>query len=384
MAIHEGQSPEQWKCGSVVPIISLSSTYQLDHASTAPEGKYFYSRIGNPTRTVAERCVAALENAKYCYLFGSGSAAMVAMCHVLKSGDHIICMDDVYGGWHLLFLNIITESNVEATFVDATDINNIKSAIKPNTKMLWLETPTNPTLKVVDIEAASAVAHQQPGVIVVVDNTFMSSYFQRPLELGADVSLQSLTKYMNGHTDVVMGSVSVNDDELGKKLKFLQASLGVIPSPFDCYLLNRGLKTLALRMRQHMKNGLQVARYLQGNPRVEKVIHPGLPDHPNYDVSMKQCRGFSGMVSFYIRGGMSETQKFFSYLKLFKLAVSLGGYESLAELPATMTHTALTEEERLRLGMTDNFIRLSIGLEDVEDLIEDLSQALEKAVVGKC
>ncbi|ESO04975.1 hypothetical protein HELRODRAFT_111430 [Helobdella robusta] len=376
--IHAGQNPKQWNCRAVVPLISLSTTFQAEEPGA--EGKFEYVRAGNPTRKVAETCVAAIENGKHCFLYASGLAATVNIFHLLKGGDHVICMDDVYGGTNRYINKVLVTMDIEATFVDATEPANVKQALKPNTKMLWLETPTNPTLKVVDIEAASAVAHQQPGVIVVVDNTFMSSYFQRPLDLGADVSFQSLTKYMNGHSDVLMGSLTTNNDELAEKLKFLQNALGAVPSPFDCYMLNRGLKTLALRMRQHMKNGLQVARYLQDNPRVEKVIHPGLPSHPQHAIAKKQCKGYSGMITFSIKGGREEACLFLKSLKVFSLAESLGGYESLAEHPALMTHASVSVEDRMKLGITDSMIRLSVGLEDVEDLIEDLDEALMKAV----
>lgn len=379
LAIHAGQDPDQWKSRAVVPPITLSTTYKQDEPGK--HSGYEYSRSGNPTRNCTEMCIAALENGKHCMLFASGLGAVLNLVHLLKSGDHIVCMDDVYGGTNRYLRQIAERMNISTTFVDATNVQQLKNAMKSNTKMVWIETPTNPMMKVVDIKAVTKVAHElAPGVIVVVDNTFMSSYFQRPLDLGADVSMHSLTKYMNGHSDVVMGAVIVNSEVLAERLRFLQNALGAVPSAFDCYMVNRGLKTLALRMEAHMKAGLAVAKFLEANPRVTSVIHPGLKSHPQYELCQQQMRGFSGMIAFYIKGGVDEASKFLSNLKVFTLAESLGGYESLAEHPAIMTHSSVSPEERKVIGISDALIRLSVGLEDISDLIDDLNQALLAAI----
>lgn len=381
MAIHAGQDPKQWNCRAVVPLISLSTTFQQDFPGELSSEGFDYIRSGNPTRKVTETCVAALDAAKYCLLFSSGLGATMNLFNLLKAGDHIVCMDDVYGGTNRLLSKVLINMNLSTSFVDLTNPLNVQKAIKPNTKVVWIETPTNPTLKIVDIRVVrDLVKEVNEEILVVVDNTFMSSYFQRPLDLGADVCFQSLTKYMNGHSDVLMGSISTNNDDLYNKLFFLQYSIGAVPSPFDCYLANRGLKTLAVRMRTHFESGMVVARYLEKNPRVEKVIHPGLTSHPHHEIAKKQMRGFSGMLSFYIRGGLQQSRIFLSTTKLFTLAESLGGYESLAELPSIMTHASVPEKDRELLGIKDNLIRLSIGLEEVEDLIEDIEQALVAAI----
>lgn len=264
--------------------------------------------------------------------------------------------------------------------VDASDLSKLKAAIKPITKMVWIETPTNPLLKLVDIQGAAKVVHQHEGVILVVDNTFMSSYFQRPLALGADVVMHSVTKYMNGHSDTVMGVMCTNDDEICNKLRFLQNAIGPVPSPFDCYLANRGLKTLHLRMRQHEINATAVAKFLEGNSRVEKVMYPGLDSYPQHELAKRQMTGFGGMVTFFIKGNLENSKKFFKSSKLFTLAESLGGFESLTELPAIMTHASVPPDQREVLGISDTLIRLSVGLEDTQDLIDDLDQALKQAV----
>ncbi|XP_068614054.1 cystathionine gamma-lyase-like [Brachionichthys hirsutus] len=377
-AIHVGQEPEQWTSMAVVPLISLSTTFK----QTAP-GKHAgfeYSRSGNPTRNCLEKAVAALDGAKYCLALASGLAATVTITHMLKAGDGIICMDDVYGGTNRYFQRVASELGLDVTLADMTNPDNLKVALKTNTKLVWLETPTNPTMKVVDIKTCSDLVHDyNRDIIVVVDNTFMSAYFQRPLCLGADICMYSATKYMNGHSDVVMGLVSTNRDDLHKKLKFLQNALGCVPSPFDCYLCNRGLKTLHLRMERHFKNAMAVAKFLEADPRVERVIFPGLPSHSQHELMKRQCTGCSGMLSFYIKGQLEHAKTFLSSLKVFALAESLGGYESLAEHPAIMTHASLPEKERCVLGISDTLIRLSVGLEDVADIIDDLKQALNAA-----
>ncbi|XP_065410107.1 cystathionine gamma-lyase isoform X1 [Chrysemys picta bellii] len=345
------------------------------------EGRGFeYSRSGNPTRNCLEKAVAALDGAKYCLAYASGLAATMNIAHLLKMGDTVICMDDVYGGTNRYFRKVASKMGLKITFVDCSKLECLEAALTPDTKLVWLETPTNPTLKVIDIQGCADVIHKHKDIILVVDNTFMSAYFQRPLSLGADICMYSATKYMNGHSDVVMGLVSVNCDDLYERLKFLQNALGAVPSPFDCYLCNRGLKTLQIRMKQHFYNALAVAQYLESNPRVEKVIYPGLPSHPQHELMKRQSTGCPGMVTFYIKGNLEHSEIFLKNLKLFALAESLGGYESLAEHPAIMTHASVPEEEREVLGINDTLIRLSIGLEDAQDILEDLEQALKAAV----
>jgi len=379
-ALHAGQEPEQWNSMAVVPPISLSTTFKQD--APADFKKYEYGRSGNPTRDVLEQCLASLDGAKHAMTFASGLAATTALTHILSAGDHIVSMDDVYGGTNRYFRKVASRMNIETSFVDATDPSKIEEAIRPNTRMVWIETPTNPTLKVVDIRAVADITKKHKDIFLVVDNTFESAYFQRPLELGADVSYYSLTKYMNGHTDVIMGAACTNNDELHEKLRFLQNAIGPVPSPFDCYLVNRSLKTLRVRMEEHQKNSLIVGKWLEAHPCVVSVRHPGLPSHPQHDLVQRQCYGHSGMISFYLKGGLEESKTLLSALKLITLAESLGGYESLAELPYLMTHASIEEKERVALGVTDNLIRISVGLENAEDIIADLDQALKAAV--KC
>ncbi|XP_062854050.1 cystathionine gamma-lyase [Trichomycterus rosablanca] len=377
-ALHVGQEPEQWQSMAVVPPISLSTTFK--QFGPGQHAGYEYSRSGNPTRNCLERAVAALDGAKHCVAVASGLAATMTIVHMLKARDGIVCMNDVYGGTNRYFKKIAAEIGYDISFVDCTKLELLKAAFKPNTKLLWIETPTNPTMKVVDIKACSEIAHEyNKDMIVVVDNTFMSAFFQRPLALGADICMYSATKYMNGHSDVVMGLISVIRDDLSEKLKYLQNALGAVPSPFDCYMCNRGLKTLQLRMRQHFKNAMAAAQFLEADPRVDKVIFPGLPSHPQHEVMKRQCTGCPGMITFYIKGKLEHATTFLKNLKLFTLAESLGGYESLAEHPAIMTHASVPEEVRVELGISDTLIRLSVGLEDEEDIIADLDQALAAA-----
>ncbi|XP_076196056.1 cystathionine gamma-lyase [Aptenodytes patagonicus] len=376
-AIHVGQEPEQWRSAAVVPPISLSTTFK--QLAPGQHAGYEYSRSGNPTRNCLEKAVAALDGAKYCLAYASGLAATLNITHLLKAGDTIICMDDVYGGTNRYFRKVAMKMGLNVVFVDCVKTECLEAAITPETKLVWIETPTNPTLKVIDIQACADVVHKHKDVLLVVDNTFMSAYFQRPLSLGADICMYSATKYMNGHSDVVMGLVSVNCDDLYERLKFLQNSLGAVPSAFDCYLCNRGLKTLQIRMKQHFHNALAVARFLESDSRVEKVIFPGLPSHPQHELIKRQCTGCPGMVTFYIKGNLKHAATFLENLKVFALAESLGGYESLAEHPAIMTHSSVPKEDREALGISDTLVRLSVGLEDEEDLLEDLDQALKAA-----
>jgi len=361
-----------------VPPISMATTFKQD--GPAEHRGFEYSRSGNPTRNCMEKCFASLEKAKYGMAFSSGLAATTTIVHLLSAGDHVVSMDDLYGGTNRYLRQVASRMNIKTSFVDATDPKNVADAINENTRLVWMETPTNPTMKLVDIAAVAAVVKKHPKVWLMVDNTFMSSYFQNPLELGADAVMHSATKYMNGHTDVVMGLVATNNEAVHDGLRFLQNAIGPVPSPFDCYLVNRSLKTLAVRMRQHGQSGLAVAQYLEQHPAVERVLHPGLPSHPQHELHKRQTSGSSGMLSFYIRGGLAESKAFLQALKLVTLAESLGGYESLAELPCLMTHASVCAEERARLGITDALVRLSVGLEETQDVIDDITQALKQAV----
>lgn len=377
-AIHVGQEPEQWKSMAVVPPISTATTFK--QFAPAEHAGFEYSRSGNPTRNCLEKCIAAVEGAKYGLCYSSGLSSTMNVTHLLQTGDHIISMDDVYGGTNRYFRTCVLPLGIDVSFVDCTCIEKVEKALQPNTKMVWIETPTNPTMKLVDIEAVSKLVHSKSSAFVVVDNTFMSAYFQRPLSLGADIVMHSVTKYMNGHSDVIMGALALSDEKLHQRLRTLQNSIGAVPSPFDCYLVNRGLKTLALRMRQHMTNGLVVAHFLEKSPKVLRVVHPGLKSHPQHELAKRQMRGTSGMVSFNIKGGLTEASNFLKALKVFTLAESLGGYESLCELPSLQTHASVPADQRETLGISDNLVRLSVGLEDIEDLLEDLEQALNVAI----
>ncbi|KAL3284818.1 hypothetical protein HHI36_018957 [Cryptolaemus montrouzieri] len=371
-AIHEAQEPEQWSSMEVVAPISLSTTFK--QYGPADFKNYEYSRSGNPTREVLEKVIAALECAKYGACFSSGLGACTTILGLLKAGDHLICINDVYGGTYRLMSKVASKYGIETT-ISERDAASFEKAVKTNTKMIWAETPTNPTLQLCDIEAVAKVAKKN-NLIFVVDNTFLTPYLQRPLTLGADIVMHSVTKYINGHSDVVMGAIATNDEKIIQELRFLQNSLGIVPSPFDCYQVLRSLKTLSLRMKQHSQSSLLIAKHFEGHPKVEKVIHPGLPSHPQHDLAKKQTSGHSGMITIYIKGNVESSKKFLKSLKVFTLAESLGGYESLAELPSLMTHASVSPELREKVGITDNLIRLSVGLEDPEDLIADLEQAL--------
>ncbi|NJE04676.1 cystathionine gamma-synthase [Thermococcus sp. M36] len=372
-AIHVGEEPEGMQHGDVVSPIHLSTTFAKKSVREVEEG-YVYSRSGNPTRDALERKLAALENAKYGLAFSSGLAAeSTILLALLKKGDHVVAFDDLYGGTKRLFNQVMERFGIEFTYVDAREPENVGTAIKENTKMVWLETPTNPLLKLADIKAIAEIAHERD-IIVVVDNTFASPYFQNPLDLGADVVLHSVTKYLGGHSDVVGGAVMVNDDEIHEKLRFHQNAVGAILSPFDSWLVMRGIKTLAVRMERHEKNAMTIARYLEEHPLVEKVYYPSLHSHPQHELAKRQMRGFGGMLSFELKGGLEKAVKFIESLEVFALAESLGGVESLIELPAIMTHASVPREEREKVGIKDSLIRVSVGIEDVEDLIEDLDR----------
>ena len=358
-----------------MPPISLATTYK--QFAPGQHAGFEYSRSGNPTRNVLEDCLAALDNGKYALTFASGMGAVTAIISTLKTGDGIITGDDVYGGTNRLFRNMAVNMGIEVIFVDMTDLKKLENAIKPNVRLVWMETPTNPTMKVIDIKGVAEIVHSKTKAFLVVDNTFLSAYFQRPLDIGADVVMYSLTKYMNGHSDVMMGSISTNNDELYERLKFYQNATGIVPSPFDCYMVNRSLKTLSLRMERHFSNSVAVAKFLEAHSKISKVLHPALPSHPQHALAKSQTFGHSGIMSFYIKNGTLESStKFFQALKVFSLAESLGGYESLVGLPAKMSHRSVPEETKEKLNISDSLIRVSVGLEDAQDLIDDLDQAL--------
>jgi cystathionine gamma-lyase len=371
-AIHAGQEPDPRTGAVMVPIYQTSTFAQ---SSPGKHTGYEYARTDNPTRTAYQECVAALENGKYALAFSSGLATIDTLLHTLKSGDHVICSDDVYGGTFRLFDKVLTRFGIRFTFMDLGDLSKVEAAIRPETRMLWIESPTNPMLKIFDIAALATLAKKH-GIKSVVDNTFMSPYFQKPLDLGADVVIHSVTKYMNGHSDVVGGVLITNDSALYQELKYLQNAVGAVPGPQDCFLVLRGLKTLHVRMREHERNAIEIARFLEKHPKVEKVIYPGLSTHPQHELAKRQMSGFGGMISFVIRGGLDEARKLLERTKLFTLAESLGGVESLIEHPAIMTHASVPPETRKQLGIADTLIRISVGIEDPADLINDLAQAL--------
>ncbi len=372
-AIHAGQNHDH-TTGAIMTPVYLTSTYVQE--SPGVHKGYEYSRTGNPTRKAYEDCLASLESGKYGFAFASGCAATTTVMHVLKAGDHVVACDDMYGGTFRLFDKVLRHNGIDFSFVDLTNPENFEKAIKPNTKLIWIETPTNPMLKLVDIRKHCALA-QKKNIISVVDNTFMSPYFQRPLELGADVVVHSTTKYINGHSDVVGGALVTNRQDLAERIAFLSNSMGGIQSTFDAFLCMRSLKTLPVRMRTHETNAKAVATFLEGHSRVEKVIYPGLISHPQHALAKEQMSGFGGMITFYIKGGMKESREFLEKVKIFALAESLGGVESLIEHPAIMTHASVPVENRKALGISDNLVRLSVGIEDLQDLLWDLEQALK-------
>jgi cystathionine beta-lyase/cystathionine gamma-synthase len=368
-AIHAGQAPDPATGAVIVPIYQTSTFAQ--EAVGVHKG-YEYARTHNPTRTALETALAALDNGKHALAFASGLAAETTVLLALSAGDHVIGGDDAYGGTYRLFTKVFARHGLTFDFVDTRDPENVAEAIRPETRLVWLETPTNPLLKIADVAGIARVARER-GVLTLVDNTFASPAVQRPLELGADIVLYSTTKYIGGHSDVVGGAVVLNDDELAGRLRFLANAAGAIPGPFDCFLVLRGLKTLAIRMRQHGENGLAVARFLAEHPAVEQVIYPGLEDHPQHALARLQMHGFGGMVSFTPRGGLEAANRIVTRTKLFTLAESLGGVESLIELPAAMTHASVAGSP---LEVPPELVRLSVGIEEADDLIADLKQAL--------
>lgn len=372
-AIHAGQEPDPVS-GAVMTPIYQTSTYA--QSSPGVHKGYEYSRTDNPTRTAYQECIASLEGGKHALAFSSGLAAMDTIIHTLSPGDHVLVCDDVYGGTFRLFKRVYELLNIEFSFVDFTDPSVLEKSFKPNTKLVWMETPTNPMLKLCDIEAISKLAHTR-GAKSVVDNTFMSPYFQKPLALGADLVVHSVTKYINGHSDVVGGVIITNDTPTYEKLKFFQNAVGAVPAPMDCFLVMRGIKTLHLRMREHERNAIEIATFLEGHKKVKKVIYPGLASHPQHALAKKQMSGFGGMITFFLEGGLKESKAFLESLKVFTLAESLGGVESLIEHPAIMTHASIPADQRQKLGIHDNLIRISVGVESLKDLKEDLANALK-------
>ena len=371
-AIHTGQEADPTTGATITPIYQTSTYTQ---AGLGEHKGYEYSRTGNPTRTALESCLASLENARFGLAFGSGMAAESAVLSVLRPGDHLIAGDDLYGGTYRIFERVLRPMGIVFDYVPARDTSAYAAAIRPETKLIWVETPTNPLLTVVDIAAIARAAHEK-GVKLVVDNTFATPYAQRPLDLGADIVVHSTTKYINGHSDVVGGAVLTNDEELYTATKFYQNAAGGVPSPFDSWLVLRGVKTLAVRMRQHCENAMRVAQFLEGHPLVRTVYYPGLASHPDHALAERQMSAFGGMVSFDFQGTRDDVDTFVRHLRVFALAESLGGVESLCCHPASMTHGSIPAEERERRGVTETLLRLSVGIEDGADLIADLDQAL--------
>ena len=379
LAIHAGQSPDPVH-GGVMPNLVLSTTF----AQPEP-GKplsFDYSRSGNPTRAALEACLAALEHAEFGLAFASGCAAATTLLHTLSPGDHVVCGDDVYGGTYRLFVRVMGAFGIRTSFVDASDAALFAAAFTPETKLAWLESPSNPLLKLADIRRLADVARARR-VPLLVDNTFASPVLQQPLELGADIVLHSATKYLNGHSDVVGGALVLRDPALAERLRFLQNAMGAVPSPFDCYMVLRGLKTLPVRMERHVKTAAELALRLNAHPDVERVHYPGLESHPQYELGRRQMRGPGGMVSLVLSGGEPAARRFLQALRWFSLAESLGGVESLAEHPALMTHASIPRDVREAIGIKDGLVRLSVGLEHLEDLWGDLEQALDAARRGK-
>jgi cystathionine beta-lyase/cystathionine gamma-synthase len=373
LAIHAGQGPDP-AFGAVMTPIYQTSTFAFKGVNQP--GKYDYSRSGNPTRAALESCLAALENGTHGFAFATGMAASATVLATLSAGDHVLVHDDLYGGTYRLLSKVITRYDIEVSFVNMRDLAALERAIRPNTKLLWTETPTNPLMNLLDLRAVSAIAKKR-GVLTAVDNTFLSPYFQRPLDLGCDIVVHSTTKYINGHSDVVGGAVVVKDPAIAERIAFHQNALGTVAGPQDCFLVLRGVKTLPLRMDAHNANALALARYLQAHPKVKEVLHPGLESHPQHALAKSQMTGFGGTFSFRVKGGQAEAFRLLSACKLFILAESLGGVESLIEHPWTMTHLSMPEDVRRSVGITEDLIRVSVGIEHIDDLTADLSQALD-------
>lgn len=372
-AIHIGQEPDPATGAIIVPIYQTSTFVQEE---IGKHKGYEYARTSNPTRAALEKNLAALERGRYGFAFASGMAAINALMTLLKAGDHVVAGHNLYGGSFRLFEKVLKGFGLQFSYADTRRLEEVASAFRPNTRILFIETPTNPVMEITDIAAAANLAHERK-VLLAVDNTFMSPYFQRPLELGADVVVHSTTKYLNGHSDGVGGAVILNDSGLADRLKFLQNAAGAILGPFDSWLVLRGVKTLAVRMERHNSNGLTVARHLEGHSKVKRVYYPGLPSHPQHDLARRQMTGFGGMLAFET-GSLENARTVLKSVRLCSLAESLGGVETLISHPASMTHASVPAEDRHRIGITDGLVRVSVGIEDVEDVIADLDQALAK------
>lgn len=371
-AIHAGQAPDP-TTGAVITPVYLTSTYV--HQSPGEHLGYEYSRSHNPTRHAYETCLASLEGARFGFAFASGCVGAATVVHLLSQGDHVVCCDDMYGGTYRLFEQVFRRQGLDFTYVDLSDPAALKDAMRPETRMVWIESPTNPLMKLVDIAAVADIAHAHDAMLMV-DNTFLSPYFQRPIALGADLVLHSSTKYVNGHSDLVGGIVVTDDESLAERLGFLSNTIGGIQSTFDAYLCLRSLKTLAVRMQAHERNALAVAEYLEAHEAITWVGYPGLPSHPQHALACRQASGHGGMLSFRVHGGLPAARRLLERVKVFSLAESLGGVESLIEHPALMTHASMPVSQREALGIDDSLIRLSVGIETVADLIADLAQAL--------
>jgi len=370
-AIRSGQDPCPLT-GATIPPIYQTATFTQDAVGVMKS--FDYSRTGNPTRLALERQLADLEGGRFGVAFGSGMAAVAGACASLMLGDHVVATSDLYGGTYRFFVDVLGRYGISTTFADTSDLAAVKAAIRPNTRLIWVETPTNPLLRLADIAGIAALKHH--GQILAVDNTFCSPFFQTPLAFGADVVVHSTTKYINGHSDVIGGIVITNDERLHERIAFHQNAVGAVPGPQDAYLTLRGTKTLALRMREHERNATAVAKYLEAHEDVSAVFYPGLPSHRDHELACKQQRGFGGVVSFRVRGGAERAHAFAARTRLFNLAVSLGGVESLICIPAHMTHCSVPEARKNQLGITDDLVRLSVGVEDIDDLIADLETAL--------
>ena len=377
-AIHAGQEPDPTTGAVCVPIYQTSTYAQQE---LGKHKGFEYARTQNPTRSALEACLASMENGKYGLAFGSGLAAASTVMNLLSAGDHVVVGDDIYGGTYRIFDKVYSRYGITFTFIDSRNPDNFARAVRPETKLFWMETPTNPLLFLADIKAIAGIARSKK-VLSVVDNTFASPYLQRPLDLGADIVMHSTTKYLGGHSDVVGGAIITNNSDVYETLKFHQNAVGAIPGPFDCFMVMRGLKTLAVRMKEHCRNAEKIARYLEKPAAVEKVIYPGLASHPQHDLATKQMDGFGGMLSCVLKGGLESARQVLNHTRLFTLAESLGGVESLIGHPATMTHASIPREIRQERGIVDGLIRLSVGIEDVEDLIADLDNALSKVEIA--
>ncbi len=374
-AVHAGVTPDP-TTGAIMTPIFQTSTYAQE--SAAQHKGFAYARGANPTRTALQESLAALENGKHALAFSSGMGATDTVIKLLSSGDEVITSNDLYGGTYRMFSRVFEKFKIKFHYTDLTNTANLEALINSNTKLLWLETPSNPLMQVLDIKACVAIAKKH-NIIVAVDNTFASPYLQNPLSLGADIVMHSVTKYLGGHSDVIMGALMMNDQKLRDELAFIQNSCGPVPSPHDCFLVLRGIKTLHLRMERHCANGKAIAEYLVSHPKVGKVYWPGLPDHPNHNIAKSQMSNFGGMLSFTLKDDSVDKAKLLmEQVRLFTLAESLGGVESLINHPASMTHASVPREQRIKNGLSDSLIRLSVGIEDVEDLIDDLTSALEK------